>query len=218
VSDAAPASPRLPRAVRIAAILCLLSAAATGLPSASEAMALTRFEELREATLKLEPAPWFGDPALARKALEARFFALESMRDARILTLGLLSLACAFTGVAAARILRPGGLPREGMRKLLSAAAIATAVLRTVDGAQWAVVARRMGEAMARGLTLQPPVRTAEELAQVKEALPGIMLGGTGLWTFLIVGLFMGLSQYFRSAHVRALLGSPPPRSTRELR
>ena len=57
------------------------------------------------------------------------------MREPRIALLGSLAVVCAFVFVAARRMLRPGGMPREGMRRLLSGAAISAAILRTIDGA-----------------------------------------------------------------------------------
>ncbi len=49
----------------------------------------------------------------------AQIAALEPMREPRSLVLGTLAVTCAFAFVAAARMLRPAGLPREGMRRLL---------------------------------------------------------------------------------------------------
>jgi hypothetical protein len=77
----------------------------------------------------------------------ARFSAESSMSEPRSFLLGSLAVVCALAFVAAARILRPGGMPREGMRRLLSWASLLAAILRTIDGAQFQVVIDHMGAA-----------------------------------------------------------------------
>jgi hypothetical protein len=46
----------------------------------------------------------------------------------------VLAISMFFTFVSRGRVLRPAGLPREGIRRLLCGAALVSAVLRTVDG------------------------------------------------------------------------------------
>jgi hypothetical protein len=109
------------------------------------------------------------------------------------LTLVGLSLACALTFVGARSMLRPLGVPREGVRRLLAGAALAAGVLRTVDGAQLAVISHRQGAAMAK-------LFAALHLFPLgAEFTVGIAI----FQTFVIAGGFLLASQYFRSDGVK---------------
>src|SRR5689334_3976121 len=98
----------------------------TGLAAASEAFGLERLSELRESPA---PALGLGDPKIAAQVMEAQLSALESMREARSLVLGALSVACALAFVSAGRLLRPAGIPLEAARQVLGWSAVAAAVL-----------------------------------------------------------------------------------------
>ncbi len=193
--------PPLPRRIRFAAVVCLVLSGLTGLFSLSEMMSLGHLSELRDSD---QPRlSMFGDPAVTQRAFEAQLSALEPMRESRSLVLGALSVACAFTFVAAGRLLRPGGLPLERVRRLLGAASIVAALLRTIDGAQWAVVARRMAVTLVDALRQQPEFQAPEMAAQLEPTVLFFMSASTMLQTAVIAGTFALLGQYFRSETVR---------------
>jgi hypothetical protein len=182
-------------------VVCLVLSGLTGLFSLSEMMSLGHLSELRDSD---QPRlSMFGDPAVTQRAFEAQLSALEPMRESRSLVLGALSVACAFTFVAAGRLLRPGGLPLERVRRLLGAASIVAALLRTIDGAQWAVVARRMAVTLVDALRQQPEFQAPEMAAQLEPTVLFFMSASTMLQTAVIAGTFALLGQYFRSETVR---------------
>jgi hypothetical protein len=187
-------------------MVCLVLSSLTGLFSLSEALGLGHLSELKEAS---EPSiPLMADKAVAERALEAQFAALEPMREPRALVLAALSVACALVFVSAGRLLRPDGLPLERMRRLLGGASIATAFLRTIDGAQWMVVARRMGLAMAEAMSTLPEFQEPEMAAQVKATVPLLMSGSTVVQTAFVAGTFALLGQYFRGERVRQAISA----------
>ncbi|WP_257458046.1 hypothetical protein [Archangium lipolyticum] len=198
-----PATPsqRLPRGIRFAAVVCLVLSSLTGLFALSEALGLGHLSELKESS---QPRiTLMADKAVTERAFEAQFAALEPMREPRSLVLGALSVACALVFVSAGRLLRPDGLPLGRMRRLLGGASIAAAFLRTIDGAQWMVVAKRMGVAMAEAMSTLPEFQEPQMAAQVKATVPLLMSGSTVLQTAFIAGSFALLGQYFRSERVR---------------
>ncbi|MBU8899759.1 hypothetical protein DRW03_22730 [Corallococcus sp. H22C18031201] len=194
----------LPRRVRIAAAVCLVLSILTGMLSAMEAIGLSHFSEYREAHLEQRRTTLLGgDPIVAERLYEAQFAALEPMREPRSVLLGALAVACAFTFVASGRLLRPAGLPRDGMRRMLGGAALTAAILRTIDGAQWTVVARRMGVAMAENLGKLPEFQDPLAADQLKQFMPSLMAGSSVLQTAVVAGTFALIGQYFRSQGVR---------------
>ncbi|HEY0097096.1 MAG TPA: hypothetical protein VGB96_22400, partial [Archangium sp.] len=89
------------------------------------------------------------------------------------------------------------------VRRLLGVSAIVAALLRTIDGAQWAVVARRMAHALAEALSKQPEFQAPEMAAQLKPTVLFFMSASTMLQTAVIAGTFALLGQYFRGESVR---------------
>ncbi|MGZ3459609.1 MAG: hypothetical protein ACXU86_14035, partial [Archangium sp.] len=202
-----PVSPSraLPRGIRFAAFICLVLAAFTGFFALSGCLELGQLTELREAT----NAPRFsimGDPAVDARISEARFAALESMREPRSLVLGALSMACALLFVSAGRMLRPGGLALERVRRVLGGSAITVALLRTIDGAQDAVVARRVGPLLAEAMKSLPEFRGVD--AAHLQLLPWLISASTMALTAFVAGTFALLGQYFRSEHVRQAIST----------
>lgn len=202
MSVPAPQPQRLPRGIRIAAVLCLILSGLTGMSAVTEASSLTQFSEYKEAVLS--NAGRFGDRESNEHVLRAQFSALEPMRELRTLLLGTLAVVCAFVFVAAGRMLRPGGLPREGMRRLLGGAAIFAAILRTIEGAQWMVVVDRMGAALVKGPFPEWQDPTSIEL--IKRFGPAILSAGYIAMTAFVAGAFIILGQYFRSERVRQVV------------
>ncbi len=201
MSEPTPQPSGLPRNISVAAVLCLILSGITGMASAMEAANLARLSELQE-----EPPPRaavFGDPAIVERVFKAQLAALEPMREPRALILGSLAVACALAFVAAGRLLRPGGLPREGMRRLLGGAAIFAAILRTLDGAQWMVVVRRASAVMAEAMSALPEFQEAATPEQLKSTVSFLLSAATVAQTAFVAGAFVLLGQYFRSESVR---------------
>ncbi|MFP2925273.1 hypothetical protein ACLESO_08650 [Pyxidicoccus sp. 3LG] len=193
----------LPRGIRFAAMVSLVLAAFTGWSALREATELAHFYEVRELHMENEPPAWMGDRNVIQEVVRTQYAALEPMREPRAVLMGILAVACAFVFVAAGRMLRPDGLPREGMRRLLGRAAIAVAVLRTIDGAQFAVVSRRMGTVLAQTLGKLPENQDPVAAQVVNNIAPWFAMGLSVLGTVLVAGAFALLGQYFRSDAVR---------------
>ncbi|WP_224365492.1 hypothetical protein [Hyalangium versicolor] len=193
---------RLPRGIRIAAVLSLILAGLTGMSSVTEASSLSQFSEYKEAVLA--NAGRFGDREANEHVLHAQFSALEPMREPRIFLLGTLAVVCAFVFVAGARMLRPGGLPREGMRRLLGGAAIVAAILRTIEGAQWMVVVNQMSAALVKGPF--PSWQDPASIELIQRFAPAMLAAGYIGMTALVAGGFVLLGQYFRSERVRQVV------------
>jgi len=213
VTVSASRSGELPRGIRFAAMVSLVLAAFTGWSALREATELAHFYEVREIHLENEPPAWMGDRNVIQQVVRTQYAALEPMREPRAVLMGVLSLACAFVFVAAGRMLRPDGLPREGMRRLLGRAAITVAVLRTIDGAQLAVVSRRMGTVLAESLGKLPENQDPVAAEVVSTVAPWFAVGFSVLGTVLVAGTFALLGQYFRSESVRSAVAAhdPPP-------
>lgn len=203
----------LPRGLRFAAMVSLVLAAFTGWSALREATELAHFYEVRELHLEVETPAWMGDRDVIQRVVRTQYSALEPMREPRVVLMGLLAVACACVFVSAGRMLRPDGLPREGMRRMLGRAAITVAVLRTIDGAQLAVVSRRMGAAMVDGVKHLPAYQDPETAQFVSSALPWFAVALSVVGTVLVAGTFALLGQYFRSESVRGVIVAhdPPP-------
>lgn len=179
---------------RAVAILCMLVSGASGFSSVSEAFTLSeRWSRATEALPRGTPAA-----DLVARLTEATVRAMKPDRQARAALLVVLAISLWFTFVCAGRVLRPAGLPREGIRRILCWAAIVSAGLRTVDGAADAAFslrfARIAGQMMPAGQQLP-----AEWLLR-----PPFTVGTSVLRTLLVAGALAIIAQYFRSARVKA--------------
>jgi hypothetical protein len=193
-------TPGLPRGVRLAALLSLLIAAPMGFLALSESLTLGQLAEHREALT----TPTFSivrDRALDARIAQAQYNALAPQRESRALVLGALSVACAFLFVSAGRILRPDGLPLERIRRMLAGSALAAAVLRTIEGAQTAVVAKRMAPLLIEAMKTLPAFQGPA--AQELDAVSWIMPATTAVFTAFVAGSLVVLGQYFQSDSVR---------------
>ena len=189
----------LPGRLRLASFLSVVLSGLCGLLSAWEGFSLSRFAELKQAQ---PPIKYLPDPVLAEQLRASQVLALEQMREPRMVVLFALALACSLAFVASMRLLRPAGLPREGVRRILVWALVAAAALRTIDGAQAAVVYRSAAEVLRRGLTL-PPSLSGASAEEVRGLVAPTAFAVAILQTALVVGPFLLLSQYFRSARVK---------------
>ena len=137
--------PALPFPVRVAAVAAVLLSTCVSTLSLYQLglVSLTRDELTQGLNSGL------GDPRTREPVNHffiAQFDAMQPFNRARGFTLGALAFASSLTFIAAARVLRPGALPREGMRRLLVLGTLVSAVLRTVDGAEQAAANRKANE------------------------------------------------------------------------
>jgi hypothetical protein len=200
----------MPGRLRLATLLAVLLSGLCGLFSAWDGFSLLRFNEMKEAQPPFRLAP---DPALAEQLRMSQVLALEQMREPRMVLLFALALACSLSFVASSRLLRPAGLPREGVRRILVWALVAAAALRTIDGAQATVVARSAADVLRRGLTI-PEGMSGEAAEQVRGLVAPAAFLVAILQTVLVVGPFLLLSQYFRSTRVKAWVTQADTQST----
>lgn len=209
----------LPRSVLFCALLSLVLGTCTGMTSTGEAMGLA---QASAAPPVVAPEGASAEELRLGEAVagfqEARIRAMRPFRPWKQLTLWGLSLASMLTMVTALRLLVPAGLPRAGLVRGLSGAAIGAAVLRTVDGAMEFVLARRLGAPMKEvwqaQMNLQLAGQDAQTLAfaeQMKDALPGAFSGFTAVLTLLVAGSFLAMGQYLGSGRVRAAFAEPAP-------
>jgi hypothetical protein len=187
------------------AILCAVFSIVVGTLSVGEAVALMELQEVQktQATLPLEV-----DPSLLQRFEEGRLKALHPMRGPRSFVLLALSMATGFAFVGSLRLLRPAGFSREAARRLTSSSALAAALLRTVDGAQQAVVAQKTGKYLADVVVAAAKPADAAAAEALRQAAPSWTVGWTIFLTFLVAGCFAGVWQYLRSNRARELLGS----------
>lgn len=194
------AAPPLPRRTRFAAILLMVVAAGVGIFSANEVLLLGHTAELAKTNV----SPMAGlDAAGIHAFYQALYGSIRAMSGSRAFVLGALAIASALTFVSAGRLLRPAGVSRESVRRLLAVSALTAAVLRTIDGAQMAVAYHRAVGAVADKfvqLAAQPGVPPPEGL---KDWLAPACAAGVLVWTQLLVGVFLFTAQHFRSAPVR---------------
>jgi hypothetical protein len=189
----------LPGRLRLASVLTVLLSGLCGLWAAWQGFSLFRFAELKQAPV---PVEYPLDPALAEQFRVSELLALEQMREPRLVVLFALALACSLGFVASTRLLRPAGLPREGVRKILVWALVVAAALRTIDGAQAAVIYRSVAGVMQRAFKVPASV-TGAAAEQMRGLVIPTWVGVPIFQTALVVGAFLLLSQYFRSARVK---------------
>jgi hypothetical protein len=189
---------QLPTRIRNAAVGCMLISAGVGFFSASEALSLAQVAELKEG--HLFRIPTLKDSAEVEKVL---IRALRPMRALRAGILSALSVACAFSFVSAGRLLYPRGLSRENMRRLLATSLLIAAVLRTVDGAQWAVVMHRVAKEAAPQILAGAFNNAAGLDPEAKQLMPMIFSAVTVVQTGIVVGAFTLLAHYFRLQRIK---------------
>ena len=196
---------QLPWHARAALIGCTTLAAMVGVRATGEIMRLRRLSEL--PTL-YAPNPLVPPEALAQAEAVARA-SMFGMRSSRIAVLSLLFIACTVTFLTVLRLWRPLGLPRGGMLKMTSFAALGCALLRVVDGAQDAVIFRRFVSTLAVALSSgNTPAIIDPQLAQMQADFQLVLQMG---WTLAVASAFLVLSQYFRSQQARKLFTAGDP-------
>jgi hypothetical protein len=193
-----PARRPLPIRIRNAAVGCMLISAGVGFFSASEAFTLAQVSEIREG--RLFRIPTVKDSAEFERVM---IRALRPMRGLRAGILSALSVACAFCFVSAGRLLYPRGVSRESMRRLLGTSLLIAAVLRTVDGAQWAVVMHRVAKEAGPQLFEGAFENAAGVDLEAKQLVPAVFSAVTVLQTGIVVGAFTLFAHYFRLQRVK---------------
>lgn len=179
---------------RAVAIVCMLVSGISGAASVSGAVGLSDVVTRSNESL---PRDTPTADLLARLA-EAHDKAAQPDRHARAALLVVLAISMFFTFVSAGRVLRPAGLPREGIRRLLCGAALASAVLRTVTGGADAAFALRFARLAAQILP------AGERFPAASGVTPMLTVGISVAQTVLVAGSLAIIAQYFRSARVKA--------------
>ena len=199
-----------PGRLRLAALLSVVLSGLCGLFAAWDGFSLLRLQDFKQAQPLFKVSP---DPVLAERLWASRLQALEHMREPRLVVLFALALACSFTFVASTRLLRPAGLPREGVRRVLVWGLVAAAALRTINGAQDTVLDQGAADIMRQSLAL-PEGLSAANAEEVRRLLGPTIFVLTILRTVLVAGPFLLLSQYFRSPRVKEWVAREDARST----
>jgi hypothetical protein len=190
----------LPAGIRRASVVAMIAGALMGILSAHSMAAVLEPVDV-DALEKQQPPVVAGAPAgfskLPPAFLKSYVRNLEAMRGSRVAILMLLSIAASLLFVSSLRMIRPLGVPREGVRRLLGGAALACAIFSTMDGAQSTAAARRASAAVDR-------VAAEEAIA---DWLPG-MFGAAAVlvwagFTLIVAGSFTVLWMYFKSPRVQ---------------
>lgn len=199
----------LPGAVRFAALAAVALGALVSFSAARELPLVLASADLDTPELDLGPFRAFVvDEKTVRDAGKAAFraqlSAIESMKGTRSVILLALSTSAALVFVAGLRLRWPGGIARRGVARLLGVSAAVSALLRTLDGAQALVIVRRGTAALDRVL--------ASSASPELQLPPGLNVAlysalSVGL-TVTVVGLFLALGAYFRSARITELFAN----------
>ena len=210
----------LPRSVRACAILALLLGTCSGMNATTTA--LTLMQPPSATAPRPEKGPQSPEEERVLEALQtlhaAQTRAVRPFRGGRLATSMLLSVATMFTLVIALRLLVPAGLSRRPLVRSLSTVMMATAALRTVDGAFEFVIARNTArpalEVMRAQLALKPPEGTdaaamTEIFNQLEPLIARAATTSSAIMTLFVAGALLGMGQYLRSARVMAAF--PPP-------
>jgi hypothetical protein len=202
-SETLPAE--LDRSTRWMTLLCLALSFGLTMRSVQEAILLPRMAEVRDE-ISQESPPLLGTVESTRALWDARISAVSPMREAREWVLMLMAVSSSLCFVGAMRYLRPNGLPRPRIATLLTRASFVTAILRTVDGAQEAVVASRTAR-LAGPELLALNSTDSEQLRAILPLLPSLLVGASVVMTVLIAGAYVG---FFHGYGKRREAGSTP--------
>ncbi len=132
--------------------------------------------------------------------------ALESLVPWRIVSSLLLAIASGLVFVLGMR-LRVTQEARPNTAQQLGIAALAAAVLRSIDGAQNLVIVRTVFTEVGKAI-VREGVHDAEAMSGVVIFICSVASAG---WTLVIVAGFMTLGNYFRSETLRTALARAEP-------
>jgi hypothetical protein len=199
-----PSQTPLPQRTRALTIIVMVMSAFVGMTSVMDAMRLANLSSM-PAQISAALGPY--DPKMLQKAYELQIALLNGVKEPRMLLLALLAFASTLIFVAAGRMLRPGGMPRESMRKLIVGAGFAAAVVRVADGAQSAAIWRKVMPVVAQALPeTMRKVPAGTSLPELMRFISDVTVAAFGAWTLLVAGLFVLVSQHFRSPKIRELV------------
>ncbi len=137
-----------------------------------------------------------------KASYRARLNAINDLGRSRVIILLGLSAATSMLFLGALFLRWSSAAPAATFARMLGRSAIVSALLRTIDGAQDLVIARRSAEAMERALRAANVPDEYVSAGHATTLLSAVSVG----WTFAVVGVFVLLGTYFRSAAVRSLL------------
>lgn len=200
----APAAPKRaasPWDLRLMAVLCTLLSAMVGFGASAGAMEVLSPPSPSEQSLSIGNA--LASEAYLH-AMEVERQALEPMRGPRALILFALSVCAGVTLIGGIRLVRPSGLPREGVRRLTAGAALIAAVLRTLDGAQELAVAKRTAQALGEFVVKLLELNVS---AEWQLALQRAFVAGMVMKTIVFAGAFAALWTYLSTQRVRNVVG-----------
>jgi hypothetical protein len=144
--------------------------------------------------------------AALRAQERATLSAIEAMATPRAIVLGLLAVSALLVFVTALQIRWSIDAPPAALARRLGIAALASAVLRTLDGAQQLVIARRAAEANGRALLGAGAPDSETVIAVTRTLVSAVSVG----WTLLIVAFFVALGTYIRSPKVLTIFVEAP--------
>ena len=128
--------------------------------------------------------------------------AITAMLPWRVGTEALLALAGGAVFFFSLR-LRVASEERARIAENLGRAAFGAAVLRTIEGAQSLVIARRVSQGVAEAFRNAGTPDGPINAAAAESGMPVASV----LWSIVVIALFMGLGHYFRSERVQNALG-----------
>ncbi len=186
----------LPTPMRVSALALVTIGLLTSIMAVAELEMTLRASELTPPMEMLASA-------VLRAQFSGHVVALEAMQWVRVPVLALLSVASSVAFFTALRVRWPGSGRRVPFAELMAKAAIVSAVLRTVDGAQLLLIAKRAAAAGERALAQGPAGDPrAQETALGLAMIPALSVAAT----LVVVGLYVTLGRYFQSPHARSLL------------
>jgi hypothetical protein len=164
---------------------------------------LTAVGQLELALSASELVPSSGATARELAAFGSFVVSLEASQWQRVPVLAFLSVASSVVFFTALRVRWPGSGRRGPFAELMGKAAVVTAVLRTIDGAQLYAMARRASAAADR-VAAAPSASDAvpAEALALPIGAPGLILG----LTILIVGTYALAGRYFQTPRLIAVL------------
>lgn len=205
------AGPSLPGSYRWALVAAVVVGFQVALAAAFDVQAAINHDEPPPMTGSEAALPNLGLSPLAQRqvvmaATSGYRSALESMLPWRIGSSALLALAAGLVFFMAMKLrVSQEGKPSTALH--LGRAALAAAVLRSIDGAENLVLVRTTFDEMGKAF-VREGLADAEAMTSMLRLFGSL---GSGAWTLLMVGGFVTLGNYFRSEALRAALGRAGP-------
>jgi hypothetical protein len=205
-----PASP-LPTSYRWALVAAVVIGFQVSLAAAFDVQAALNHDEPPPMGGSEAAFPGLGLNPLAQRELvlaaaSGHQSALEAMLPWRMGTSLLLALTSGLVFILGMR-LRVSQESRPNVAHQLGTAAIAAAVLRSIDGAENLVIMRTMLAEVGKAI-VKEGVADATAVADVATFVFSV---SSAAWTLAVVAAFMTMGSYFRSETLRTALGRAEP-------